>query len=474
VSGVSVDELKAVPAFAELTPEQLAWLAAHGELAEYGPGESIFVSGQAAEDMVVVLEGSVEILFAVGGQLVPAMIQRQGTLTGMLPFSRMRTYSGSGRAGGPTRLFRLHQSHFDEMLRVAPPLGPRLVSLMTDRVRESTRLMQQREKMLALGKLSAGLAHELNNPAAAVRRDADAIGEQIARLPELTRLLLVRGPEVESIAETIAKTGARIDAIVASRSAAGADARSPNGLERSRLEQAVGTWLDSCGVSESWMIVDVFVDAGLGPDDLRDIAGNLSPTARASLMSWLAVVLGARRLAEDIRAASARISELVGSVKVYSHMDRSGERQRVDVREGLDSTLVMLGHKLKRKRVSLDRDYSVDLPRVSAFPGELNQVWTNLVDNAIDAMAEGGVLRVEAARDGGTAVVRIIDNGTGIPPEIQSRIFEAFFTTKPVGEGTGLGLDIVQHIVSQQHGGRVDVESQPGRTVFTVRLPIDA
>jgi signal transduction histidine kinase len=472
VSGVSVDELKAVPAFAELTPEQLAWLAAHGELAEYGPGESIFESGQPAEDMVVVLEGSVEILFAVGGQLVPAITQRRGTLTGMLPFSRMRTYSGSGRAGGATRLFRLHQSHFDEMLRVAPPLGPRLVSLMTDRVRESTRLTQQREKMLALGKLSAGLAHELNNPAAAVRRDADAIGEQIARLPELTRLLLVCGPEVESIAETIAKTVALTDAIVASRSAGGE--RSPSGLERSRLEQAVGTWLDSCGVSESWMLVDVFVEAGLGPDDLRDIGGDLSPSARASLMSWLAAVLGARRLAEDIRTASARISELVGSIKVYSHMDRSGERQRVDVREGLDSTLVMLGHKLKRKRVSLDRDYSPDLPRVSAFPGELNQVWTNLVDNAIDAMDEGGVLRVEAARDGGTAVVRIIDNGTGIPREIQSRIFEAFFTTKPVGEGTGLGLDIVQHIVAQQHGGRVDVESQPGRTVFTVRLPIDA
>jgi signal transduction histidine kinase len=360
------------------------------------------------------------------------------------------------------------------MLRVAPPLGPRLVSLMTDRVRESTRLTQQREKMLALGKLSAGLAHELNNPATAVRRDADALGEQIARLPELTRLLLVRGPEVESIAETIAKTIARTDAIAAARLARGAEARSPNGLERSRLEQAVGTWLDSCGVSESWMLVDVFVEAGLGPDDLREIAGNLSPSATERLMGWLAVVLGVRRLSEDIRTASARISELVGSVKVYSHMDRSGERQRVDVREGLDSTLVMLGHKLKRKRVSLDRDYSPDLPRVSAFPGELNQVWTNLMDNAIDAMAEGGVLRVEAARDGGTAIVRIIDNGTGIPPEIQSRIFEAFFTTKPVGEGTGLGLDIVQHIVAEQHGGRVDVESQPGRTVFTVRLPIDA
>ena len=154
-------------------------------------------------------------------------------------------------------------------------------------------------------------------------------------------------------------------------------------------------------------------------------------------------------------------------------MDRAGDRERTDLREGIDSTLVMLGHKLKRKNITLERAYSPDLPPVNAFAGELNQVWTNLADNAIDAMSDHGVLRVETARDGGTAVVRVIDNGVGIPPEVQSRIFEAFFTTKPLGEGTGLGLDIVQRIVAQQHGGTVDVESEPGRTVFTVRLPID-
>jgi signal transduction histidine kinase len=245
-------------------------------------------------------------------------------------------------------------------------------------------------------------------------------------------------------------------------------------LERSRLEQEVGTWLDDRGVRESWVLVEPLVDGGLRPEHLRAMADSAPPVALGDLFSWLAALLSAQRLAQDIRAASARISELVGSVKIYSHMDRAGDRERVDLREGLDSTLVMLGHKLKRKNITLERAYAPDLPRVNGFPGELNQVWTNLADNAIDAMPEHGVLRVETEREGGTAVVRVIDNGAGIPPEILSRIFEAFFTTKPVGEGTGLGLDIVQRIVAQQHGGRIDVESAPGRTVFTVRLPIDA
>ena len=179
----------------------------------------------------------------------------------------------------------------------------------------------------------------------------------------------------------------------------------------------------------------------------------------SDFITWFAAIIGAQSLARDIRAASGRITELVGSVKVYSHMDRAGDRERTDLREGIDSTLVMLGHKLKRKNITLERDYAPDLPPVNAFAGELNQVWTNLADNAIDAMSDHGMLRVETARDGGTAVVRVIDNGVGIPPEMQSRIFEAFFTTKPIGEGTGLGLDIVQRIVAQQHGGTVDVES---------------
>ena len=467
-SHVDVEELKKIPAFAELTADQLAWLAEHGEVTEYESGESVFELGHVAEHMIAVLEGAIEIVFNVGGQLVPFMTQRPGTVSGLLPFSRMRSFSGSGRAVGPTRLYRMHQSFFDEMLHRAPTLGPVLVSMMTDRVRETTRLAQQREKMMALGKLSAGLAHELNNPATAVRRDADALDEQLARLPELTRMLLVHGID----AEALARAGAWLAAWAKGTTSAASEA-APGALERSRLEQEVGAWLDERGVGDSWMLVEPLVGAGLSPDELRQLTDGVAAEALSDFVTWFTAIIGAQSLARDIRAASGRITELVGSVKVYSHMDRAGDRERTDLREGIDSTLVMLGHKLKRKNITLERDYAPDLPPVSAFAGELNQVWTNLADNAIDAMSDHGVLRVETARDGGTAVVRVVDNGVGIPPDMQSRIFEAFFTTKPIGEGTGLGLDIVQRIVAQQHGGKVDVESAPGRTVFTVRLPID-
>ena len=467
-SDVDVDELKKIPAFAELAADQLAWLAGHGEVTEYESGESVFQLGHVAEHMIAVLEGAIEIVFSVGGQLVPFVTQRPGTVSGLLPFSRMRSFSGSGRALGQTRLYRLHQSFFDEMLHRAPTLGPVLVSMMTDRVRETTRLAQQREKMMALGKLSAGLAHELNNPATAVGRDADALDEQLARLPELTRMLLVHGIDAEALARAGAWLAAWAQGATGAASPAAAGA-----LERSRLEQQIGSWLDERGVSESWMLVEPLVGAGLSLDHLCQLTDGVAAEALSDFITWFTAIVGAQTLARDIRAASGRITELVGSVKVYSHMDRAGDRERTDLREGIDSTLVMLGHKLKRKNIMLERNYASDLPPVSAFAGELNQVWTNLADNAIDAMSDGGVLRLETARDGGTAVVRVVDNGAGIPADIQSRIFEAFFTTKPIGEGTGLGLDIVQRIVAQQHGGKVDVESAPGRTVFTVRLPID-
>ena len=463
MTDVKVEELREVPAFEELTAEQLEWLARHGDIAEYEPGESIFEPGRVAEHMFAVIEGAIEVTLGGGGQHA-AFTQRRGALSGLLPFSRMRTYTAAGRAVGRTRVYRIHRTHFARMLEVAPLLGPRLVSLMTDRVRETTRLAQQREKMMALGKLAAGLAHELYNPAAAVRRHADALAEQLDRLPELTRALLSGGVEVAALGRT--------GELLTAASARASDAVS--GLQRSRLEQELGAWLDAQSVGDSWMLVEPLVDAGLRPEHLRGLADSVPRVAVAPLMNWIATVVGARHSAEDIRSASARISQLVGSVKVYSHMDRASDRERVDLREGLETTIVMLGHELKRKSITLERAYSPDVPRVDGFPGELNQVWTNLVDNAIDAMPEHGVLRVETEREGGAAVVRIIDSGAGISPEIQSRVFEPFFTTKAVGEGTGLGLDIVQRIVVQQHGGRIDVESQPGRTVFTVRLPIDA
>ncbi len=244
-------------------------------------------------------------------------------------------------------------------------------------------------------------------------------------------------------------------------------------MGRSRLEEALGEWLDEQGIAEAWTLAGALVDAGVTKADLETLGQQIPSGAVPSAVRWIETLVDATRLSLDIRAASARISELVQSVKTYSHMDRAGDKEAVDVREGLDSTLVMLGHKLKKKSLRLERDYAADLPKVTAYPGELNQVWTNLIDNAIDAAPEGGLIRIEAAADSATsAAVRVIDNGPGVPPEIQSRIFEPFFTTKPVGQGTGLGLDIVERIVVQQHGGKVELESQPGRTVFTVRLPV--
>jgi len=235
----------------------------------------------------------------------------------------------------------------------------------------------------------------------------------------------------------------------------------------------VGDWLDARGVADAWPLAGTLVDGGVTLADLEALGQQVSETALPSAVRWVEALVDSARLSQHLRAASTRISELVQSVKTYSHMDRATEKEAVSVSEGVDSTLVMLGHKLKKKSVKIERDYAEGLPKVAAYAGELNQVWTNLLDNAIDAVPEGGTVRVEASRDGLTsAAVRIIDNGPGVPRELQSKIFEPFFTTKPVGQGTGLGLDIVDRIVVQQHGGTVELESEPGRTVFTIRLPV--
>jgi signal transduction histidine kinase len=470
VSTSLIDALRTVPIFSDLSAEQLEWLASHGNDEVHDDGAMLFLPGSEADSMTAILEGSIDVLLSIGGQMVPFLTQRAGTVTGLLPYSRLRTYPGSGKAVGRTRIYRLYQAHFDEMLRMAPGLGPRLVALMTDRVRETTRLTQQREKMMALGKLAAGLAHEINNPAAAAGRAAASLQEHLRKLPQLTAQLHEGGVSDPGLPAAFALMIAlAAEATPAGRPAAGS---TMNGLERSAREDALTAWMERHAVEESWVLAETFVEAGIGVDALESLASTTRPEMLSSLVAWFEAIVAAQRLAADIHAATARVSELVGAVKVYSHMDRAGAREGVKLQHGIDSTLVMLGHKLKRGNITLERAFDPGLPDVDAYPGELNQVWTNLIDNAIDAMPDGGTLRIETARDGSVALVRIIDSGTGIPPEIQPRIFEAFFTTKPVGEGTGLGLDIVQRIVAQQHAGKIDVESRPGRTVFTVRLPI--
>ena len=463
MSSAVAQELRRVEVFAGLTDEQLEWLAANGEVVQFGPGEAVFREGDPSDSMYVILEGKLELLIGVGGQLVPTFVQYAGEVTGLLPFSRMQHYTGAGRAAGTTRLLRIHKDRFGEMLQRIPALGQRLVSVMADRVREATRVTQQREKMSALGTLAAGLAHELNNPAAAVRRHSEALEARLGGLAPLAADLCAAGLDGPAL-----RTLGTLAESLRQRPAPTLDA-----LGRSRLEEALGQWLDDRGIADAWTLAGTLVDAGVTEADLDAVGQQVPAAAVPSAVRWIETLVDATRLAHDIRAASSRISELVQSVKIYSHMDRAGDKEATDLREGIDSTLVMLGHKLKKKSVRLEREYAPDLPKVSAYPGELNQVWTNLIDNAIDAVPEGGLIRIEAERDSATSVaVRVIDNGPGVPPELQSKIFEPFFTTKPVGQGTGLGLDIVERVVVQQHGGSVELESEPGRTVFTVRLPI--
>ena len=456
-------ELAALEVFQGLTDEQLAWFVAHGEVVELAAGELLFKEGDTADRLYVVLRGTLELLIQIGGQLVPAWTQHVGAVTGLLPYSRLQHYIGRGRAVGSLRLLTVRREQFPAMLQAIPELGQRMVSLMADRVREATRLTQQREKMSALGTLAAGLAHELNNPAAAVRRDAESLGARVLSLGRLAGDLCAAGLGGAAMAEM--RCGAGSD--LCDRPPEAQDA-----LSRSRSEDAIGEWLEDRGVADAWSLAGSLTDAGLRLEDLDRLVGPAGAPAAAAVVRWADALLDVGRLTRNLGTASARISELVRSVKIYSHMDRGGDRQPVNVREGLDTTLVMLAHKLKKKNLQLERRYSAELPAVDGLAGELNQVWTNLLDNAIDASPEGGLIAIQAEASGSAVEVRVIDNGSGIPEEIHTRIFEPFFTTKAVGQGTGLGLDIVHRVVVEQHGGFVEVESEPGRTVFTVRLPL--
>lgn len=462
-AGVTPEELRRADAFADQAEEDLAWLARKAERMALQPGEAPFAVGDPAEHLIVVLEGVMQIFSFESGQRHLFDTFRAGRVTGLLPYSRMTHFNGEGVVTEPSAFALIHKRHFPEMLHRMPEVGQRLVGLMSDRVRATARDQEQREKMMALGKLSAGLAHELNNPAAAVRRSAAALSERMDALPDLVARLARHGLSEEAVCAADA---------VRENAAPGTDGLSA--LERQEREDALADWLEDYDVPDAWLRAETFAEAGLAPDALDKATRHVPAEAVPDLVAWLEGSLAAEALLQEIDAAAARIADLVASVKTYTHMDEAPERAPVDLRRALESTLTMLGHKLKEKSIQVERDFPADLPPVPAYGGALNQVWTNLIDNAADAMADGGTLRLAARAEGPVAVVEVEDDGDGIPEEIQGRVFEPFFTTKDVGEGTGLGLDIAHRIVTRQHGGEIEVASEPGRTVFTVRLPLEA
>jgi signal transduction histidine kinase len=346
-------------------------------------------------------------------------------------------------------------------LQRLPELGPKLVGILADRVRETTRSSQQREKLMALGKLSAGLAHELNNPASAVRNAAVNLKQTVVALRTASLHLDKRGIPQEQ-------------RVFLARMQCDWSSNHPpvalDSLERSDREEELGTWLEGRGIENARQLAPDLVDAGCDLPTLRDLSQRFDGQTLGDVVTLLTASFTINRLVEQIVGGTAKMGQLVQAIKQYSYMDQSPE-QEIDIHEGLESTLIMFHYRLKYG-ISVVRQYDRSLPRICANGGELNQVWTNLIDNAIDAMKGHGELVVRTAPEFGRVLVEIRDNGPGIPEEIQDRIFEPFFTTKPVGEGTGLGLDTVYRIV-QQHHGEVRCESQPGRTSFQVRLPVD-
>ncbi|RPD49348.1 hypothetical protein DNI29_00665 [Hymenobacter sediminis] len=455
------DELAQIAMFADLPTSTLQWLANRGARRIFAPGETVVQTGDEAEYMMALLRGGIQFYGQRNGQREPGFRVEVGQVTGVLPYSRLRIISREGVALGETEAFMLHRNLFPELEQVSPELVQRLVGLMSDRARLEARSQERDDKLRALGKLSAGLAHELNNPAAAIMRAAENLATLLQAKPALLLEFVRHCPSPETL-QALAEL------------ATGSVAPTPptqSALARADAEDELADWLETQGVSDGYQLAGGLLDAGLTLSQLEPVVADLPEPARPAALSWLEGQLTTRRLVLDVQEAGSRITTLVANVKTYSHMDRGSNFAPLDVHDGLESTLNIMSYCLREEKVTVVRDYAPALPPVSGQVSSLNQVWTNLLDNAIDALPPGGEITVRTRQEGDFVRVFIIDNGPGIPPEVLPHIMEPFYTTKPAGEGTGLGLDIALRII-EQHGGRLEVQSVPGRTEFGVWLPV--
>ena len=456
-----VKEFRNIPILADLSDDELGWLADHADIATAEAGEVVIRENDPADSMIIYLEGETDGRRESMGPDAPVYTARAGQITGMLPFSRMMYYTITARAVTRLRVARIAKSLFPEMLNRIPALGPRLVGILSDRVREATKQDLAREKLASLGKLSAGLAHELNNPAAAAARAANMLRLIFDKREQASLELDQENlpPEARATLRMIEAKARELQK----------DAKPMDALELSDVQTEIQSWLEAHGVQDGWEVAPVLAESGVREEHLERLAQKFSPSVMGSAIRRFGTTLEISRLLTDIEHSSCRISELVKAIKEYSFMDEA-PRQDVDIAKGIESTLIILNHKLKRG-ITVTRNFDPNLPRVPSYGSELNQVWTNLIDNAADAMNGEGEIRIRTMREGDDVLVEFVDNGPGIPPEIQTKIFDPFFTTKPMGEGTGLGLDTVYRIV-RKHRGNVSVVSRPGYTCFRVRLPI--
>ena len=441
--------------------EELAWLAAHGTIRQLAAGDVLSTQGAPVTGLFVLLSGRVAIYLDRGAGRQKLIEWRDGDVTGMLPYSRLVSPPADSVAQESSEILVVSREHLPTMIRECPELTTLLVHVMLDRSRHFTSSGLQDEKMISLGRLSAGLAHELNNPVAAIERGAALLGDRLNEVEQATRALGATRLTDEQLAA--------IDAVRAScLSTRGHGVLTP--IQQAEREDEIADWLDAHGVDAE--VAGALADTAVTIGALDRIAGAVSGAPLAVVLRSVAAGYAVREIASEIQEAATRISGLVVAIKGFTHMDQATVAEPVNVKSSLENTLAVLNSKARAKKVAVAVSVEPDLPRARGFIGELNQIWSNLIDNALDAVPESGRVEVTAQHDHHRVLVRVIDNGPGIPADIRQRIFDPFFTTKPVGEGTGLGLSISYEIV-KKHAGEITAENLPGGgAAFTVRLPL--
>jgi signal transduction histidine kinase len=465
----TLEELRQVPLFKGLTDEELREVLEEGSEEFIPAGEVGGREGEPVNHLYVILEGEFRWSKKVDGGEVVMNTYGSGEFFAEVPLLLGKPFLATWRALADSRVFALPNQIFRQMLTIHPSFSHTVLEMLAQRIQVLYSVSQQRERLSSLGTLAAGLAHELNNPSSASRRAAGRLRDSL----ENRRSLGMRLTRAAARGEI---RPAQVDALERIVNEAFGRDKAPalNSLERSDLEEEVALWLEDRDVEEAWDISPTLVGAGLGIGDLNLVEAAVPPGTLADALGYLEAVLGAAGLVDEIDASAMRISNLVATMEGYSYMDRA-PTQEVDVNEGLDNTLAILRYRLAG--IEVERDYEESLPRITAHGGELNQVWTNLINNAVDAVADGnktGCIRLRTTQERDRLLVEISDNGPGIPEEIQDRIFEPFFTTKDVGKGAGFGLDVSYRIVVGRHGGDIRIVSKPGDTRFQIRLPIEA
>lgn len=437
-----------------------AWLAAHGTWRALDVGDVIVPGGTLSPNLNIVFDGDLVIRADRGAGSHKLFEWKAGEVGGNMPYSRGATPPNDVVAEEPTTLLAVPKECFPEMVRECPTVTAILVHAMVDRARAFKTNDLNDEKLKSLGKLAAGLAHELNNPASAVVRTSKMLTASLSDAEKAARQLASANLSDEQFASI--EAARRMCTVPAGRSF--------SSMERADREDTISAWLADHDADEECALS--LADTGVTIESLDTLATQIGGEALDGALHWITACCVVRALSSEIETAGQRIYDLVGAVKGFSYMDHAPTPEPVDIRRGITDTITMLGAKARSKSVEMSLNFSDDLPRAHAVGAELNQVWMNLIDNALDAVPDKGRILVKAERQLDSVVVSIIDNGPGVPPDIKDRIFDPFFTTKGVGKGSGLGLDIVKRLLTRHEGG-IDLESEPGRTEFQVRLPAE-